>query len=83
MKTMELTDAARPLVEYARSAAGEPLILTADHKPVAALFLLDDIDEESLKLSTDPRFLRIVRAAREEAAQGKLISLEEMKREMF
>lgn len=72
MKTLELTDAAKPLVEYARSVADEPLILTADHKPVAALLLLDDVDEESLKLSTDPTFTRIIRAAARRVLEGCL-----------
>ncbi len=83
MRTLELTEAAKPLVEYARSSGDEPLILTTDAKPVAALVLLDNVDEESLALSGNAKFLRIVQAAREEAGRGAVVSLEEMKREML
>jgi len=40
-------------------------------------------DEESLALSSHPGFRRAIKAAREEAARGAVVSLEEMKHEML
>ncbi len=82
MKTVELTEASAHLAEYARSAEQEPLILTSENKPVAALVSLHNVDEESLALSTNPEFLQIVHAARDEVKRGEVVSLEEMKREL-
>ena len=70
MKTMELAEASRPLSEYAGALDDEPLVLVAGSKPVAALGSLSDVDEGSLALSSHPGFLRIVKAAREEAASA-------------
>ena len=82
MKTVELTEASAHLAEYARSAEQEPLILTSENKPVAALVSLQNVDAESLALSTDPEFLQIVQAARDEVKRGDVISLEAMKLEL-
>ena len=83
MKTMELAEASRPLSEYAGDLGDEPLVLVADSRPVAALVSLTDVDRESLALSSHPGFLKIIKTAREEAASGAVVSLEEMKREML
>ena len=83
MKTLELSEASRPLSEYAGALGDEPLVLVAGTEPVAALVSLSDVDRESLALSSHPGFLKIIRAAREEAANGDVVSLEEMKREML
>ncbi len=82
MKTVELTEASAHLAEYARSVEHEPLILTSEDKPIAALVSLQNVDEESLALSTNPEFLQIVEAARGEVKRGEVISLEDMKREL-
>ena len=82
MKTVELTEASAHLSEYARSLGEEPLILTSDNKPAAALVSLQNVDEESIALSTSPEFLRVIRAARDEVRRGEVVSLDEMKREM-
>ena len=82
MKTVDLTEASAHLAEYARSVEEAPLILTSENKPIAALVSLHNVDEESLALSTNPEFLGVIQAAREEVRRGEVVSLEEMKREM-
>ncbi len=82
MRTVELTEASAHLAEYARSAEQEPLILMSENKPIAALVSLQNVDDESLALSTNPEFLQIVQAARGEVSRGEVISLEDMKREL-
>jgi PHD/YefM family antitoxin component YafN of YafNO toxin-antitoxin module len=82
MKTVDLSQASKPLSAYADDLGEEPIILTVDDEPVAALVSLKNVDRESLSLSTSPTFLRLVQAAREELERGDSISLEEIKREL-
>jgi len=81
MKTVDLAKASKSLSAYAHDLGEEPVILTVDDKPVAALVSLKNVDRESLVLSTSPAFLRLMQAAREELARGDSVSLEEIKRE--
>lgn len=81
MKTVDLAKASKSLSAYAHDLGEEPVILTVDDEPVAALVSLKNVDRESLVLSTSPAFLRLMQAAREELARGDSISLEEIKRE--
>ncbi|MGH8615892.1 MAG: hypothetical protein ACREYF_28740 [Gammaproteobacteria bacterium] len=61
----------------------EIIVLTSDHKPVAALVSLKNVDRESLALSTDPEFMATIEAAREEFRSGRRLSLEEMKQRVL
>jgi len=82
MKTLELVDAAAPLAEYARGVGDEPLILTRDGKPIAALVSLANTDGETLSLSTNPDFLNLIERSRaHQSAQGG-ISSEDMRRRL-
>lgn len=81
MKTVDLAKASESLSAYAHDLGEEPVILTVDDEPVAALVSLKNVDRESLVLSTSPAFLRLMQAAREELARGDSVSLEEIKRE--
>ena len=83
MKTIELSEASRPLSDYAEELDEEIIVLTSKKKPVAALVSLKDVDRESLALSTSPEFMAIIEAAREEFRSDKKLSLEEMKREVL
>jgi antitoxin (DNA-binding transcriptional repressor) of toxin-antitoxin stability system len=82
MKTVDLAKASKSLSAYAHDLGEEPVILTVDDEPVAALVSLKNVDRESLVLSTSPAFLRLMQAARKELARGDSVSLEEIKREL-
>jgi len=82
MKTVDLAKASKSLSAYAHDLGEEPVILTVDDEPVAALVSLKNVDRESLVLSTSPAFLRLMQAARDELARGDSVSLEEIKREI-
>jgi len=82
MKTVDLAKASKSLSAYAHDLGEEPVILTVDDEPVAALVSLKNVDRESLVLSTSPAFLRLMQAAREELARGDSVSLEEINREI-
>jgi len=83
MKTIELSDASKPLSDYAEALDDDILVLTSKKKPVAALVPLKHVDREALALSTSPEFRAIIEAAREEIRAGKRLSLEEMKGEVL
>jgi antitoxin (DNA-binding transcriptional repressor) of toxin-antitoxin stability system len=55
-----------------------PFVITRKGKAVAALIPMTDEDVESLALSLDPRFLKIIERSRASIAENGGISLEEM-----
>jgi len=80
MKTIELSNASRPLTEYASELNEEIMVLTDGSKPVAAIVPLKGVDQESLALSAHPEFLDLIARSRAEFAAGQKLSLDEMKR---
>ena len=82
-KTIEIEKASKPLADYAAKLGSESIVVTSNKKPVAALVSLKDVDRESLSLSLDPAFMRIIRRARAEVRRGDVYSLEQVKREML
>ena len=83
MKTLELSKASKTLADYAANLGAESIVVTSNKKAVAALVSLKNVDRESLSLSLDPAFLRIIRRARAEVKRGDVYSLEQVKREML
>jgi antitoxin (DNA-binding transcriptional repressor) of toxin-antitoxin stability system len=82
MKTMDITNATAPLVQYARQLGHEPLVLTDGDEPVAALMPIDDADLESLALGTNPKFLAMLDKARAQRHSGVGLSADEVRREL-
>ena len=83
MKTLELRKASKTLADYAANLGSESIVVTSNRKPVAVLVSLKDVDRESLSLSLDPAFMKIIRRARAEVRRGEVYSLEQVKREML
>ena len=83
MKTLELRKASKALADYAANLGSESIVVTSNKKPVAALVSLKDVDRESLSLSLDPAFMKIIRRARAEVRRGEVCSLEQVKRELL
>jgi antitoxin (DNA-binding transcriptional repressor) of toxin-antitoxin stability system len=82
MKTLEMSKATAPLVEYAQDVSKEPVILTVDGKPVAALVPIENADLETATLSTHPGFLALIERSRvRQKAEGG-ISPAEMRRRL-
>ena len=82
MKTLELKRASRPLVEYAARLGDEGIVFTSRNKPVAALVSVKGADAESLALSMNARFMKLIRRARAEVSRGKVVSLERVKQDI-
>lgn len=79
MKTIEISTASKSLAEYASDLEGGFVVLTSNSKPIAAIVSLQNVDPESLALSTNEEFLSIIEQARAECASGKKTSLDAMK----
>jgi hypothetical protein len=80
MKAMKLPKELESFLDVAETAEEETLVFTRKKRPVAALVSLRKVDRESLALSTNPRFLRIIETARKEVLAGKTISLASLER---
>jgi hypothetical protein len=79
MKTMKLSDASRPLAEYARKLDDDIVLVTGRNRPIAAVVSLKNVDGEVLALSRNPQFLRIIEGARRDFAAGRSRSLAEVR----
>jgi len=64
MRTLELDEATDSLAEYVRDVGSEPVIVTVDGKPIAALVAIENADLETLTLSTHPEFLALIERSR-------------------
>ncbi len=80
MKAMKLPKELQSFLEAAETSKEETLVFTEKKRPVAALVSLRRVDRESLALSTNPEFLKIIEAARREILAGKTTSLEVLER---
>ena len=82
MKTLEIAEATAPLAHYVAEVTKEPLILTTDGRPVAALVPIKNTDLETASLNTSPQFLELIERSRaRQTAQGGL-SAEEVRRRL-
>jgi prevent-host-death family protein len=82
MKTIELSEANGPLADYVRGVATEPLVLTVDGSPVAALISVEHADLETISLSTNPRFIALIERSRARQKIEGGISTEEMRQRL-
>ena len=80
MKAMKLPKELQSFLEVAETAEEETLVFTKKNRPVAALVSLRKVDRESLALSTNPQFLKIIDTARKEVRAGKTTPLETLER---
>ena len=80
LKAMKLPKELQQFLKVAETVEEETLVFTKKKRPVAALVSLRRVDRESLALSTDPQFLRIIEKSRKEVRAGKTTSLEALER---
>ena len=83
MKTLELKKASKALADYATHLGSESIVITMNKKPVAVLVSLQGAERESLPLSLNPAFMKIIRRARAEVKRGEVYSLKQVKQEML
>ena len=83
MKTLELKKASKALADYATHLGSESIVITLNKKPVAVLVSLQGTERESLPLSLNPAFMKIIRRARAEVKRGEVYSLKQIKQELL
>jgi len=82
MKTIEVAKASGSLSKYAQEVAKEPVVLTVDGKPVAALVPIANADMETVTLSNHPQFLALIERSRMRHKTEGGISSTEMRRRL-
>jgi antitoxin (DNA-binding transcriptional repressor) of toxin-antitoxin stability system len=70
MKSIDVTQANDSLGQSVRNLAGEPLVVTEDGVPIAALVPIDELDLQSLARGSNPRFMAMLEEARAQSRQG-------------
>ncbi|MDI6775935.1 MAG: type II toxin-antitoxin system prevent-host-death family antitoxin [Syntrophales bacterium] len=79
MKTVEVSKATLPLADYTKKVKKEPVIITREGKPVAALVGISNADIETVSLSNNPKFLNLIERSRARQKSEGGISTEEMR----
>lgn len=82
MKIIEKADATASLSDYASGLKKEPVILTSNGKPIAALVSLENTDMETATLCTNPKFIELIGRSRERQRKEGGISSDEMRRRL-
>ena len=81
MKVIRIEDAKKSLAEYA-TESDEAVVVTSNGKPVAALMPIEDADMETISLSTNPKFMRIIERSRKRQRKEVSVSSAEMRRRL-
>jgi|GEM_PF-885576 len=76
MKTIEISEISSLLEKYDQTE--QPLIITRNGQPVAALFPIEDVDLETLSLSTNPKFISLIEKSRKSQQEEGRIFLEDI-----
>lgn len=82
MRIIEKIEATAPLAEYTTGVKKEPIIVTRKGKPIAALVAIENADLETISLSTNQKFLRLIERSRARQRAEGGISSEEMRRRL-
>lgn len=82
MKTVEVSKATLPLSDYTKGVKKEPVIITKEGRPVAALVSLPNTDIETVSLSNNPKFIALIERSRARQKSEGGISSEEMRRRL-
>ena len=81
MKMISAEDATDAVNRLARGEATEPVVVTVDGRPVAALVPFDELDLENLALRKNPDFIAMLERARRQVRETGGISSEDIRRE--
>ena len=82
MTKIEFKKASGPLSEYATKARKDPIVVFKRGKPFAAVIPIRNADEETLALSTNRKFLKIIDRSRSRLKKEGGISANELRRRL-
>ncbi len=79
MKIVEISEAQATLAEYASGLTEDPVIITNNGQPIAALVTLENVDIETISLSSNPKFLELIERSRSQRRSEGGVSSTEMR----
>lgn len=82
MKIVEIAEANATLAEYTTGLAEEPVIITNNGQPIAALVTLENVDLETIALSSNPKFIELIERSRSRRRTEGGISSTEIRRRL-
>ena len=82
MTKVQFKKASRPLSEYAEKARKDPIIAIKRGNPFVAVIPICNADEETVALSTNRKFLKIIDRSRARATKEGPISAGELRRRL-
>lgn len=82
MKIVEIAEANETLAKYASGLTEEPVIITSNGQPIAALVTLENVDMETISLSTNPKFIELIERSRAKRSSEGGVSSVEMRRRL-
>ena len=82
MAKVEFKNASGPLSEYATKARKAPVVVYKRGKPFAALIPLCNADDETLAISTNRKFLKIIDRSRARVKREGAISAGKLRRRL-
>ena len=80
MTRVDFKNASGPLSEYAEKARKAPVIVVKGGRPFAAVVPIRNADEETIALSTNRKFLKIIDRSRARIKNEGGISAKELRR---
>jgi prevent-host-death family protein len=80
MRVIDKSDATDTLAQYAAEIENGPVIVTSEGRPVAALVPLENIDLETVSLSTNREFLALIERSRSSVREQGGIPNDAMRR---
>jgi antitoxin (DNA-binding transcriptional repressor) of toxin-antitoxin stability system len=83
MKTVEIAEATSPLADYIPGVRTEPLVITDQGTPTAVMLPLDNVDLESIAMSTNPEFIALIERSRARAREEGEVPADEMRRRVL
>ena len=82
MTRVELNNASGPLSDYAEKARKDPVIIVKRGKPFAAVVPIRNADEETVTLSTNRKFIKIIERSRARVKKEGGIPAAELRRRL-
>jgi prevent-host-death family protein len=76
MRKVEISEISSVLENYQKTE--QPLILTRNGEPIAALFPVEDVDMETLSISMNQKFISIIEKSRQSQKEEGRIFLEDI-----
>jgi prevent-host-death family protein len=82
MTRVEFKNASGPLSDYAEKARKDPVIIVKRGKPFAAVVPIRNADEETVTLSINRKFLRVIERSRARLKKESSIPTGELRRRL-